>query len=96
MYDRVRCGARTLSVRACGRFAAGALLLAGLAACANDTATQTARQDAADHQNCLDLGFEEETEAYGNCRLKLRQVRATEASRNRSNVNVGVGIGIGL
>ena len=34
--------------------------------------------DAADHQECIDLGFVPGTEGYGNCRLKLREIRAME------------------
>jgi hypothetical protein len=33
---------------------------------------------AADNQECIELGFEPGTEAYGNCRLKLREIRAME------------------
>ena len=32
----------------------------------------------ADNQECIDLGFVPGTEAYGNCRLKLREIRALE------------------
>lgn len=68
-----------------------------LAACAGDRKAEIAAQNQADHQNCLELGFEEGTEAYGNCRLKLREIRAAERSRHSgSNVGIGVGIGIGL
>jgi len=68
-----------------------------LAACAGDRSEQVARQNAADHQACLDLGFTEGTEEYGNCRLKLREIRAMEqGTRSGSNVGIGVGIGIGL
>lgn len=68
-----------------------------LAACAGDRSEQIARQNAADHQACLDLGFTEGTEEYGNCRLKLREIRAMEqGTRSGSNVGIGVGIGIGL
>lgn len=44
-----------------------------LAACAT-------RQDVAvaDHQECLSLGFQQGTEAYGDCRLRLREIRARE------------------
>ena len=74
------------------------IALAGLlAACAGDRSEEVARQNAADHQACLDLGFTEGTEDYGNCRLKLREIRAMERnSRSSGNVGVGIGIGIGL
>ena len=32
----------------------------------------------ADNQECIELGFVPGTEAYGNCRLKLREIRALE------------------
>lgn len=34
--------------------------------------------DAADDQECVELGFVPGTEAYGNCRLKLMEIRAME------------------
>lgn len=64
-----------------------------LSACA-DPAAEQARIDAADHQNCLDLGFKPGTEAYGNCRLKMREIRAKEAGAKSPNVNFGVGVGV--
>jgi len=68
-----------------------------LAACAGDRSSEIAAQNEIDHRNCLELGFEEGTEAYGNCRLKLREIRAAESSRDSGgNFGVGIGIGIGL
>lgn len=32
----------------------------------------------ADDRECRELGFEPGTEGYGNCRLKLREIRALE------------------
>ena len=32
----------------------------------------------ADDRECVQLGFEPGTEGYGNCRLKLREIRALE------------------
>lgn len=34
--------------------------------------------EAIDDEKCHELGFKPETEAYGNCRLQLEQIRATE------------------
>lgn len=71
-------------------------LLSGLAACAGDPAVEQARIDAKDNQDCVDMGFKPGTEPYGNCRLKLRQIRAqhdAEAERN-SGVQFGVGLGV--
>ncbi|MEQ9518295.1 MAG: hypothetical protein RLN89_02520 [Parvibaculum sp.] len=75
-------------------------LLGGLlTACASaeDRAREQALHDRTDHQHCLDLGFEPNTEAYGNCRLKLKEIRASEKQpENNTRFGVGVGIGIGL
>ena len=77
--------------------ASAAALALLLAACASDEdrKAEIARQNAIDHQHCLDLGFEEGTEAYGNCRLKLREIRAQEGSKG-SDTHFGVGIGVGI
>lgn len=40
---------------------------------------EKARQ-AADEAKCRELGFKAGTEAYGNCRLQLEQIRATKAA----------------
>lgn len=77
------------------RFTVGFAVLL-LAACAGDRESEIARQNAIDHQHCLELGFEEGTEAYGNCRLKLREIRAEEAAGRNSGGNFGVGVGIGI
>ena len=76
------------------------ILLFGLSltACtsAEDRAREQAMRDRADHQHCIDLGFEPETEPYGNCRLKLREIRAAQDEPNNTQFGVGIGIGIGL
>ncbi|MBX3447735.1 MAG: hypothetical protein KF765_13355 [Parvibaculaceae bacterium] len=64
-----------------------------LAAC-SDPAAEQARLDAIDHQNCTELGFQPNTEAYGNCRLKMKEIRAKEEGRRAPNVGFGVGIGV--
>ena len=71
-------------------------LALGLSACAGDPAAEQARIDAIDNQNCVDIGFKPQTEPYGNCRLKLKQIRAqqdAEAERN-SGIHFGVGLGV--
>lgn len=68
----------------------------GLAACAGDPAAEQARLDAADHQNCLDLGFQPDTEAYGNCRLKLKEIRAQQNSDSQKSPGINFGVGIGM
>lgn len=73
----------------------GGILGFGLAlsACA-DSAAEKARLDAVDHQNCVDLGFKPGTDAYGNCRLKMREIRARNEGARSPNVNFGVGVGV--
>ncbi len=64
-----------------------------LAAC-GDPAAEQARLDALDHQNCLELGFKPDTEAYGNCRLKMKEIRAREEGNRSPNIGFGVGVGV--
>jgi hypothetical protein len=64
-----------------------------LAACA-DPAVEQARLEAEDHKNCVELGFEPNTEAYGNCRLKMKEIRAKENANHAPNIGFGVGIGV--
>lgn len=74
-----------------------AVLTAGLlAACASeaDRQAESARIEAEDDRNCRDMGFEPGTEAYGNCRLKLREIRASERASRSSGPNFGIGVGI--
>lgn len=73
-----------------------ALFATALSACGPTRAERIAAQSAADHAHCLELGFEEGTEAYGNCRLKLREIRAEEAGRGGGDTHFGVGIGVGI
>jgi hypothetical protein len=51
-------------------------------------------QRAADEQECRDLGFQPQTEAFGDCLLKLRELRAME--RSGSGLGVGLGVGFGF
>lgn len=37
-------------------------------------------KDLADDAKCRDLGFKPQTEGYGNCRLKLEEIRAIKRS----------------
>lgn len=64
-----------------------------LIAC-GDPAAEQARLDAVDHQNCLELGFKPDTEAYGNCRLKMKEIRAKEESNRSPNIGFGLGVGV--
>ncbi len=72
---------------------AAPLFLAGCETAA-DRAAEQARLDAIDSRNCTDLVFKQGTEAYGNCMLKMRELRATKS--NGSNVHYGVGLGVGI
>lgn len=81
------------------RLLAMSLIGAALVACtsAEDRAREQALIDRTDHQHCLDLGFEPGTEPYGNCRLKLKEIRTSEREpESNTRFGVGVGIGIGL
>jgi hypothetical protein len=40
-------------------------------------------KDIADDAKCRDLGFKRQTEAYGNCRLKLEEIRAIKESGDK-------------
>lgn len=56
-----------------------------LAACADPAAQEVARmqREAEDHNECLKLGFRPNTDPYGNCRLKLMEIRAVNRAANR-------------
>lgn len=60
---------------------APAILLAALTACTSpeERAARAQAQLAADKAECTELGFTEITEPFGNCLLKLREIRALEA-----------------
>ena len=53
-----------------------------LTACVSpeEQAARLAALDAADRQECTYLGFTPNTDAFGNCMLRLRQIRAQEAN----------------
>lgn len=75
------------------------LLTPLLAGCANQSSrdAENAKIAAEDDENCRELGFEPGTEAYGNCRLKLKEIRAQERANGAyNNSNVGFGIGVGI
>ena len=59
-----------------------AALALTLTACASaeERAARAQAQLAADQAECKTLGFTPETEAFSNCLLKLREIRAEEAS----------------
>ena len=55
------------------------VLMAALAACAS-MAERTGKYDEADIARCTELGFTPGTDAFGECRLKLVEIR--QAKRN--------------
>jgi hypothetical protein len=69
-----------------------------LAACA-DPAQQAAYQqqiEQADNEECLRLGYQPNTPTYGDCRLRLREMRQRERAINRAPMyhpNFGVTYG---
>jgi hypothetical protein len=56
-----------------------------LSACvdAGEREAMQAQQVAKDHAECLELGFKPETPGYGECRLRLRELRIQERMVNR-------------
>ncbi len=84
-----------LNVLARGLALAGPLFLAGCETAA-DRAAEQDRQNAADTKNCTDLGFKQGTDAFGNCMLKMRELRASKDSGSNVHYGVGLGVGIGL
>lgn len=83
-------------------FLSAALVAAGLAAgCTTpaDRAAAAAALDARDRADCKELGFTPDTEAFGNCVLKLKEIRAREAldaAETQPNVGFDFGIGVGV
>lgn len=67
----------------------------GLASCTS-AEEQEAQQRLADRQHCKELGFKEGTEEFGNCILKLREIRARQEINDNPHFGFGLGIGIGL
>lgn len=64
-------------------------LLAGLVAgCAN---TQELAQR--DHKECASLGFTPGTDAFGNCQLQVRSIRAQEAGAAAARTQAAIAAG---
>jgi len=72
------------------------LLAATLSACvtAEQRMAQQRQLDAYDDAQCQQLGFRPGSEAYGNCRLKMREIRAKEGSYNNGQPNISLGVGV--
>lgn len=61
------------------------LLSLSVSACVNPAEQQAraAQQEAADNAECVRLGFPQGTPDYGDCRLRLREMRLKERLANR-------------
>lgn len=61
------------------------ILVLPLAACVNPAEQQAmaAQLEAADNSECVRLGFPQGTPDYGDCRLRLREMRLKERLANR-------------
>lgn len=57
-----------------------------LAACASPAqrAAYQAQVEAADHGDCIRLGYVPNTPTYGDCRLRIREMRIEERAINRA------------
>lgn len=73
----------------------GTIALLGACADQSTKAAEQARIDAKDNQDCLDLGFKPGNDAYGNCRLKLKEIRAQMVPQPTSP-QIGIGLGFGF
>ena len=96
--DAIPCGDRL--VPASGRPArpfqlASLCAILLLAACVSQAEREAAEraQQAADRQECTNLGFTPDTEAFADCLLKQRELRALERSSGGLGVSLGVGVG---
>ena len=67
----------------------------GLASCSS-TEEQQAQQRLEDRQHCKELGFKEGSEEFGNCILKMREIRARREMNDNPHFGFGLGVGIGL
>lgn len=75
------------------------LAILSLASCTTpeQRAAQQKMIEDADHAECIRLGFDANSEKYGECRLKLREIRAMERAADRApyyHPHVGIGWGV--
>ena len=84
--------------RAALTIATGALAALMLAGCQSPAAQaqREIEQSLQDRQTCEEFGFEPDTEAFANCLLKMKELRADDDALRRPVIGVGVGIGVGL
>lgn len=71
-----------------------ALAFFALAACASPEALEAQRraQQDRDHSECMEYGYQPGSPGYGDCRLRLKELRV-EASRPNYHPSVGIGYG---
>ncbi|MCI5050359.1 MAG: hypothetical protein MRY32_08550 [Rickettsiales bacterium] len=50
--------------------------------------------DQQDHQECVELGFKPKSDAYGDCRLRIKEMRV-QAQRQVVYPHIGIGYGYG-
>ncbi len=73
----------------------GCVVLAACATPAERKAAQAA-QERADNTECVRLGFKENTENFGNCILKLREIRVQEKAALRAPYDDYPRVGMGI
>ena len=68
-----------------------------LTACADPVAQAEHQRmlEAQDTAECTKLGFQPGTDAFGNCRLKLMEIRSDDMNSRRVQTSIGVGYGGG-
>ncbi len=71
------------------------LLLLTACTTPEERAARQAAIDAQDHAECLKLGFQPNHPSYGDCRLRLKEMRVQERIANRPVYYPSVGIGYG-
>lgn len=64
-------------------------------ACATPEEIEMARQlqEQTDIRNCVELGFEPNTPAFADCRLRLIEMRSRERTARMNQVHFGYGAG---
>ena len=68
-----------------------------LSACTTPTQREKMQKniEQADHVECLKLGFIDKSEKYGDCRLRLKEMRIKERSLNNTVIQPSFGFGWG-
>ena len=80
------------------RIAVLSVLLLSACASEQEIAARQAQQAAADNQQCLNLGFKQGTEKFGDCLLRVEEIRTQQRLANsydRAHTCFGMGFGAG-